>query len=86
MVASGMAGVTTQKISVSLPDDLIRYARDYQRQHGIDSRSEVIVRALRALREAELIESYKQHSLENPDPLLAVGLAEGLQPSTEDDW
>lgn len=86
MVLSRMAGVKTEKISVSLPKDLIRYAEDYQRQHGVGSRSEVMVRALEALREAELIESYKQHALENPDPLLEMGTSEGLQPSHEDDW
>lgn len=71
---------------MNLPNHLIRYAEEYKRQHGIPSRSEVVVRALRALREAELIESYKQHALEAPDPSLQVGIYDGLQPSNEDDW
>jgi metal-responsive CopG/Arc/MetJ family transcriptional regulator len=78
-----------QKISVSLPPELIKYADQYEQIHGLKSRSDVLAKALWALREQELIESYRQATkdhLENPDPFLEVGVNDGLEPSTEDTW
>jgi Arc/MetJ-type ribon-helix-helix transcriptional regulator len=78
-----------QKISISLPAETIRYAEQYQREHDLSSRSEVVLEAFKALRDRELIEGYKAWAEEfqnNPDPLTEMGLNEGLEPSTEDTW
>ncbi len=78
-----------QKISISLPPELIKYADQYEQNHGLKSRSDVLAKALRALREQELTESYRQATkdhLERPEILLEVGVNDGLEPSTEDTW
>ena len=36
-----------QKISISLPAETIRYAEQYQREHDLSSRSEVVLEAVR---------------------------------------
>ena len=56
----GVKTVRSAKISVSLPEEWLRYVEEYRQRHGVTSRSEVLVRALRALREAELAEGYRQ--------------------------
>lgn len=48
-----------QKLSISLPADLVRYTEQYQKETGLSSRSEVFVEALRALRERELAAAYE---------------------------
>jgi len=48
------------KLSVSLPEEQLRFIDEYRKRHGIETRSEVMLRALRALREAELAEGYRQ--------------------------
>ncbi|MBB6029316.1 ribbon-helix-helix domain-containing protein [Oceanithermus desulfurans] len=55
-----MKTVRSAKISVSLPEEWLRYVEEYRERHGLTSRSEVLVLALRALREAELAEGYRQ--------------------------
>ena len=83
-----MSDTTAQKISISLPGDLLRYAETYQKEHGLRSRSDVMAAAVRALRELELIESYKAMKRDyeaNPDAF-ELSLADGLEPSTEADW
>jgi len=77
---------TSEKLSVSLPRDLVDYVDEYRREHDIASRSHVLARAISALRSEELIASYKRSAREAADPLLEGGLADGLTPSTEDDW
>lgn len=42
------------KVSISLPEEPPEYAKSYRQSHGLSSRSEVLVRALGTLREAEL--------------------------------
>jgi metal-responsive CopG/Arc/MetJ family transcriptional regulator len=84
-----MSRSNVQKISISLPEDLITYAERYQKQHGLKSRSDVIGEAMRALRERELIEGYiamRRDYETAPDPLLDAGIADELEPSTEADW
>ena len=84
-----MTDGAAQKISISLPNDLLSYAEAYQSEHGLKSRSEVMAAAVRALRELELIESYRamrRDYAENPDLLAEASLADGLEPSTEADW
>jgi Arc/MetJ-type ribon-helix-helix transcriptional regulator len=78
-----------EKISITLPPEIVRYAEQYQQTHGLSSRSEVVLEAFKALREKELEEGYRAWAEEfkrNPDPLTEAGLEEGLEPSTEDTW
>lgn len=76
------------KFSVSLSPQSRDFVEQYQKTHGL-SRSEVINRAIQALREQELAEGYRalaREYAEAPDPLLDAGIADGLEPSTEDTW
>jgi Arc/MetJ-type ribon-helix-helix transcriptional regulator len=52
------------KISISLPADLVYYLDDCIREHKLESRSEVIATALRAMRELELETAYVAASQE----------------------
>ena len=52
------------KISISLPADLVYYLDDCIREHKLESRSEVIATALRAMRERELETAYAAASQE----------------------
>ncbi len=84
-----MEAITHQKISISLSNELIKYAEDYQRRHKFNSRSEVVATAMRLLRKQELIEGYKAMREEyerTPDPLVELGTADELLPSEEDSW
>jgi Arc/MetJ-type ribon-helix-helix transcriptional regulator len=83
-----MAG-STEKVSVSLPEDLVRYAEQYRKSHRMSSRSEVLAEAVRALRERELAHGYRELADEyrdRVDTLLDAGVAEGLEPSSEENW
>ena len=46
------------KLSVSLPDQDVEFIDEYASEHGVDSRSAVVHRAVRLLRASELGESY----------------------------
>jgi hypothetical protein len=46
------------KVSVSLPEDDIKYLDSYARSQGIDSRSAVLRKAVGLLRATELEDSY----------------------------
>lgn len=77
------------KISVSLPRELLEYAERYQLEHNLASRSEVIALAVRALREHELTEAYRalaEEYRQRPDPLLELGIADGLEQSDGSEW
>ncbi len=78
----------SRKVSVSLPEALLEYADSYRENHGLSSRSEVLVRAVKALHEAELAQGYKKLTAEyreQREPLLNTIGAEGL-PSDETNW
>ncbi len=78
-----------QKISISVPVNLLRYAEKYQAQQQLSSRSDVFSAALIALREKELEESYRAWTEEqghNPDPLLAIDNTDGLELSDGSEW
>ena len=78
-----------QKISVSVPTSLLEYAEQYQQTHGLQSRSDVIAAALKALRERELAEAYQALSLEyqkNPNLMIGEDLGDGLEPSEGKEW
>lgn len=84
-----MISSNNKKISVSLTDELLAYAESYQQQYKLKSRSEVISEAIRALRERELIVDYKamaQDLRQLSDLYIDSDIAEGLEPSTEENW
>jgi Arc/MetJ-type ribon-helix-helix transcriptional regulator len=47
------------KLSVSIPDDDVRFLDEYAREQGLDSRSAAVHRAVRLLRTAELGAAYE---------------------------
>jgi Arc/MetJ-type ribon-helix-helix transcriptional regulator len=47
------------KLSVSIPDEDVRFLDDYAREQGLDSRSAAVHRAVRLLRTAELATAYE---------------------------
>lgn len=47
------------KVSVSLPEDDVRFLDEYADQRGLDSRSAALQRAVRLLRSAELGAAYE---------------------------
>lgn len=81
--------VQSHKVSISLPEELLKYADSYRKNHGLASRSEVLAQALKMLREAELAQGYKDLAAEyreQHEPLLSTIGAEGLEPSDETNW
>ena len=78
--------MSAQKISISLPSELLDYVDEYGRQYEITSRSHVLAKAISALRKEELIADHKRSAQEETDPLLDADLADGLRPSTPEDW
>lgn len=48
------------KVSVSLPEEDVRYLDSYARERGIESRSAVLHRAVRLLRASELGADYSE--------------------------
>lgn len=75
-----------EKLSISLPKDLLDYVDAYRSEHDFASRSEVVARAVKALRAEQLIASYQQAAREKLDSLIEVDVDWGLERSTEDDW
>lgn len=70
-----------QKVTVSLPADVLTYADTYKKAHGLN-RSEVLTLALKLLREQELAEGYRALAAEqanHPDPLVDTGLEDVLE-------
>jgi Arc/MetJ-type ribon-helix-helix transcriptional regulator len=47
------------KVSVSIPDEDVRFLDEYAREQGLDSRSAAVHRAVRMLRTAELATAYE---------------------------
>ena len=75
-----------EKITISLPATMLQFVTEYQENHQI-SRSEVIQQALKALREAELAQAYRDAAEEmKNDPLFDLDPSHGLTPTTEDNW
>jgi len=48
------------KVSISLPDDDVRFLDAYAQSQGIESRSAVVHKAVRMLRVSELGEAYEE--------------------------
>ena len=57
------------KLSVSLPDDDIDFLDGYAREHGIQSRSAAVQRAIRLLRASQLESAYAAHGRSGPKPV-----------------
>ena len=55
----------TKRVQFSLPIPLMRFVEQYQVNHGLKSKSAVVEQALLMLREAELIEEYRESAREN---------------------
>lgn len=53
---------TVSKFTVSVPSDLAKFLEQYQKNHKIASRSEVIARGLQSLRDTELATAYRNHA------------------------
>ena len=49
----------TSRFSISLPQDIAHFVETYQQEKGVKSRSEVIEKALKLLREKELGQAYR---------------------------
>ena len=77
--------VKSHKLSVSVPSDLIRFAETYRLQHHLNSRSQVITKALERLREDELALEYREAGAEwlaSADAALwDQTIKDGLEPS-----
>jgi len=62
--------VIGMKVSLSIPDEDIRFLDNFARDHGIASRSAAMQHSIALLREAELKEQYKiamQEWRDSPD-------------------
>ncbi len=70
-----------QKLSISLPDSLVRFIEDYQKAKGCSSRSQVIESALISLQNKELEIAYQKASLE-VEPDWDVTVNDGLADET----
>jgi hypothetical protein len=55
------------KLSVSIPDDEVDFIDQYAAEHGVDTRSGVVQRALSLLRASELGDAYAAAWEEDPD-------------------
>lgn len=78
-----------QKISISLPVNLLRYAEKYQAQQQLSSRSDVFSAALIALREKQLEESYRlaaEDYRRNPDLFTMYEFEDQLPESDGSEW
>jgi Arc/MetJ-type ribon-helix-helix transcriptional regulator len=78
-----------QKLSISLPPELIKFSEDYQHTHQLSSRSEVFAKALQALRDFEFMESYRQAALDattQTDILEQLDAIDGLEASDGSKW
>jgi metal-responsive CopG/Arc/MetJ family transcriptional regulator len=46
------------RLSATIPQELLSFLDEYQRQHALDSRSAALVKAIEALQERELEQGY----------------------------
>ena len=70
-----------EKISISLPKETMQFVERYRKQHKLRSRSDVFAKAVKALRENNLEQdyrdSYRDHAEEMKDWDVTVG--DGLE-------
>jgi antitoxin ParD1/3/4 len=60
--------VETQGINVILPDPLIQFLERYRQEHGLQTQSELVERAVHLLREQTLELEYRESPLEKDQP------------------
>ena len=70
------------KLSVTVPESLADFVETYRAQHEVRTKSEVVERALRLLRERELEADYAAAAAE-ADPAWDATAADGLG---DDNW
>jgi Arc/MetJ-type ribon-helix-helix transcriptional regulator len=56
--------MNTQRFTISVEKELAEFLDNYQEQHQVSSRSEVISKAIKLLRERELGRAYHEAGLE----------------------
>ncbi len=56
--------MNTQRFTISVEKELAEFLDNYQTQHQVSSRSEVIAKAIKLLRERELGRAYHEAGLE----------------------
>ena len=71
-----------EKLSVTVPESLAEFVETYRTQHEVRTKSEVVERALRLLREREL-EAHYAATAAAADPAWDATMADGLP---DDDW
>ena len=71
----------SQKLSIFLPSQFVRFVEHYKAVKGCKSRSQVIEEALTLLQNRELEEAYREASQE-VDPAWDVAIADGLADET----
>jgi Arc/MetJ-type ribon-helix-helix transcriptional regulator len=71
----------SQKISISLPPDMVRFIEHYKEATGCQSRSQVVSEALSLLQSRELEQAYREASLE-VDEAWEITLGDGLSDET----
>lgn len=74
--------MSQQKLSISVPETLIHFVERYKSEHDIKTKSEVVERALKLLRDQELERAYAA-AASDTDPTWDAALADGLP---DDDW
>lgn len=67
---------------MSVPAALVRFVDAYRQEHDLETKSEVVERALDLLREVDLEGAYASASQES-DPAWEVAIADGLEPEVE---
>ena len=66
-----------EKISISLPEPLVRFVEQYRVAHQCKTRSQVFEEALELLRERELERAYREADQEN-DAVWEISSSDGL--------
>ncbi len=71
----------SQKISISLPPEMMMFIEHYQKEKGCQSRSQVIFEALLLLKLKELEKAYQEASTE-VDEVWEITAGDGLSDET----
>lgn len=71
----------TEKLSISIPYNLIEFIEDYRKNHTFKSKSQVVQQALKLLQEQELEAYYLQANAEI-DPAFDNATHDGLDHET----
>ncbi|MEA5571562.1 CopG family transcriptional regulator [Calothrix sp. UHCC 0171] len=74
--------MNVEKLSISLPISLVEFIENYKQKKGCQSRSQVVEKALKLLRELELEETYRLASQE-VESIWDATITDGL---TDETW